>query len=110
MALGAEILDRRRAEMSLRELTGRLLRSQDEERRHMARELHDHAGQTLIALGFNLSALHEATATGLRKSPSWWMRAISCRMTYRKKFGRCHTFCILRFLMNLDWSTPCAGT
>lgn len=61
LALGAEILDRRRAEMSLRELTGRLLRSQDEERRHMARELHDHAGQTLIALGFNLSALNEAT-------------------------------------------------
>jgi two-component system, NarL family, sensor kinase len=35
---------------------------QDEERRHMARELHDHAGQTLTALGMNLAALLEATA------------------------------------------------
>jgi PAS domain S-box-containing protein len=59
-ALEAEILDRKRAEMSLRELTGHLLRARDEERRHMARELHDHAGQTLVALAMNLFALHEA--------------------------------------------------
>jgi PAS domain S-box-containing protein len=56
-ALEGEITDRERAENSLRELTGRLLRTQDEERRHMARELHDHAGQTLVALGLNLSAM-----------------------------------------------------
>jgi PAS domain S-box-containing protein len=60
-ALEAEILERKRAEMSLRELTGRLLRAQDEERRHMARELHDSAGQTLVALGMNLSALQRLT-------------------------------------------------
>jgi PAS domain S-box-containing protein len=58
-ALEAEIVDRKRAEMSLQELTGRLLRTQDEERRHLARELHDHAGQTLVAMGFNFSALLE---------------------------------------------------
>ncbi len=59
-ALNAEILDRQRAETSLRKLTGRLLRTQDEERRHMARELHDHAGQTLVALGMNLATLQSA--------------------------------------------------
>ena len=58
-ALESEISDRRRAEMNLRELTGRLLVAQDEERRHMARELHDHAGQTLVALTLNLAALQE---------------------------------------------------
>ncbi len=56
-ALEAEISERKRAEESLQELTGRLLRTQDEERRHMARELHDHAGQILSVLGMNLSAL-----------------------------------------------------
>ena len=61
-ALEAEILDRKRAEMGLRELTGRLLVAQDEERRHMARELHDHAGQTLALLEMNLSALQKAAA------------------------------------------------
>jgi PAS domain S-box-containing protein len=59
-ALEAEILERERAESSLRELTGRLLQAQDEERRHMARELHDHAGQALAALGMNLSTLRQA--------------------------------------------------
>jgi signal transduction histidine kinase len=39
------------------ELTGRLLRAQDDERRRMARELHDNAGQTLAALSMNLSAM-----------------------------------------------------
>jgi PAS domain S-box-containing protein len=60
LSLEAEISERRRAEQNLRELTGRLLQAQDDERRHMARELHDHAGQTLAALGMNLSALRRA--------------------------------------------------
>jgi PAS domain S-box-containing protein len=59
-ALEGEVIDRKRVEMSLRELSGRLLRARDEERRHMARELHDNAGQTLVALGMNLFALQEA--------------------------------------------------
>jgi PAS domain S-box-containing protein len=59
-ALEAEVSDRKRAEISLRELTGHLLLAQDAERRHMARELHDHAGQTLVALGFTLFNLHDA--------------------------------------------------
>jgi PAS domain S-box-containing protein len=41
----------------LRELSRRLLQVQDEERRHIARELHDSAGQTLTVLGMNLSML-----------------------------------------------------
>ena len=48
-------LERRNSE--LRELSGRLLESQDVERRHIARELHDSAGQTLAALGMSLSRL-----------------------------------------------------
>jgi signal transduction histidine kinase len=42
---------------SLRELTARLLNLQDEERRRIARELHDNAGQALAVLGINLSAV-----------------------------------------------------
>ncbi|MEY2412506.1 MAG: hypothetical protein QOD84_1112 [Acidobacteriaceae bacterium] len=63
-SLKAEILDRKQAEASLRELTGRLLTAQDEERRHMARELHDHAGQTLTALGINLATLQNIARDG----------------------------------------------
>jgi PAS domain S-box-containing protein len=38
----------------VRQLSRRLLRSQDEERRHIARELHDSVGQTLTVLDINL--------------------------------------------------------
>jgi PAS domain S-box-containing protein len=41
----------------LRDLSQRLLQARDEERRHVARELHDSAGQTLTVLGMNLAML-----------------------------------------------------
>lgn len=52
-------LERRNAEVldqseQLRDLSNRLLRAQDDERRHIARELHDSAGQILTALGMSL--------------------------------------------------------
>ena len=46
-----------RSNSQLRELSGRLMESQDVERRHIARELHDSAGQTLAALGMSLAQL-----------------------------------------------------
>jgi len=50
----------------LRELSWQLMRAQDEERRHIARELHDSAGQTLTVLGMNLAQLVQKTG---RKAP-----------------------------------------
>ena len=43
----------------LRDLSGRLMRIQDEERRHIARELHDSAGQNLAVLGMTLARLQD---------------------------------------------------
>jgi PAS domain S-box-containing protein len=39
----------------LEEVWGRMTRTQDEERRHIARELHDSAGQSLAAISMNLA-------------------------------------------------------
>ncbi|MBV9573700.1 MAG: sensor histidine kinase [Acidobacteriales bacterium] len=47
--LQQEVVDRKRAEDNLRELTGRLLSMRDDEQRRIARELHDSAGQILTA-------------------------------------------------------------
>jgi PAS domain S-box-containing protein len=43
----------------LRELSGRLLQVQDEERRRLARDLHDSTAQSLAALSVNLSLLSQ---------------------------------------------------
>jgi PAS domain S-box-containing protein len=43
----------------LRDLSGRLMLAQDEERRRIARELHDSAGQSLAALGMSLARIED---------------------------------------------------
>jgi signal transduction histidine kinase len=74
---------------NLRELSARLMQLQDDERRRIARELHDSVGQTLAALAMNLSlvrgdverlSLIAATLTdseGLVRSMSTEVRTIS---------------------------------
>jgi PAS domain S-box-containing protein len=59
-----DVTERRTYEEALRELSGQLLRLQDEERRRLARELHDSTAQTLAALSLNL-ALVKQRAGGL---------------------------------------------
>ena len=58
-----EELEHRNAEIlqqseQLRELSNRLLKMQDDERRHIARELHDSAGQLIAALSMNLAGIN----------------------------------------------------
>lgn len=50
-------LELKRAHETLRVLSGSLMQAQDEERRRVARELHDSAGQYLAAVQMNLAAL-----------------------------------------------------
>jgi two-component system, NarL family, sensor kinase len=54
---------RRQAEKAMGQLSGRLLKLQDEERRHLARELHDTTVQALTALVLNLTALETSAPT-----------------------------------------------
>ena len=63
-ALRQEIIERKEAqrklydsENSLRQLSRHLLRTQDEERRRIGRELHDSLGQSLAAMKINLDSL-----------------------------------------------------
>jgi signal transduction histidine kinase len=63
-----DIEDRKQAEEELRRLSGQLLRSQDEERRRIARELHDATGQDLVALATMLGRLRGSIPSRERKS------------------------------------------
>ena len=53
----------RTANQSLRELSARLLQTQDTERRHIARELHDSVGQLLAAMSMNMGVLELESET-----------------------------------------------
>ncbi|HEY2104384.1 MAG TPA: PAS domain S-box protein [Candidatus Binataceae bacterium] len=55
-----DITERKAAERTVQELSGRLLRLQDEERRRIARELHDTTAQKLAALSMNLSLVERS--------------------------------------------------
>ncbi len=59
IALKQDVTERKKTEEQLRELSGRLLQVQDEERRRLARELHDTVAQGLAAMVLNLSRFQE---------------------------------------------------
>lgn len=62
-ALHNEVARRNSAEEELRRLSNRLLELQDDERRRLARELHDSTGQLLAAIQLNLSlALQDSSS------------------------------------------------
>ena len=54
LEINTDITARKQAEEAARRLSGRLLQLQDEERRKIARELHDSLGQYLTGLKINL--------------------------------------------------------
>ena len=57
--LQAEIIERKEAEQQVQELSRRMMRVQEEERRNLARELHDGATQNLVALTWNMAHILE---------------------------------------------------
>jgi two-component system, NarL family, sensor kinase len=62
-----DITERKRTEQELRRLSGQLLRLQDEERRKIARDLHDSTGQNLVALATMLGQLRASILSGEQK-------------------------------------------
>lgn len=54
-----DVSQRKEAEMEVRQLSAQLLKLQDEERRRIARELHDCTAQRFAALNMNLAKLRE---------------------------------------------------
>lgn len=63
-----EILEHTRAEESLQRLTGQLFQLQDEERRRLARALHDGATQNLVALSMNMASMRRPDASAEQRA------------------------------------------
>jgi signal transduction histidine kinase len=68
----SELQERTRAEAVLTELFGRVIQAPDEERRRIARDLHDTTGQVLAALSMNLAQMQA------RSSPASTLRFAEC--------------------------------
>jgi PAS domain S-box-containing protein len=60
LAVMRDLTERKQGEKALRGLSTRLLQLQDEERRRIARELHDAIGQNLVGLVTNLTLAHRS--------------------------------------------------
>ena len=56
------VTERKRREEELHQLSARLLQLQDEERRRIARDLHDSFAQSLLAVNLNLAQLRDRAA------------------------------------------------
>jgi signal transduction histidine kinase len=63
-----ENAERRRTEESMHQLSARLLQVQDEERRHIARELHDSTAQTMYGVAIKLRLIAESESARDPKS------------------------------------------
>jgi PAS domain S-box-containing protein len=57
LSMVLDVTDRRQAENSLKRMSARILAAQEQERRAVARELHDEVGQVLTAVSMNLQNL-----------------------------------------------------
>lgn len=61
-ALRAEIVERKRAEEAVQDISRRMLRVQEEERRKLARELHDGATQNLLTLSLDMARIRKTSS------------------------------------------------
>ena len=65
LGISVDISDRKMAEEALEDLSGRLIAAQDEERRHIARDIHDDYNQRLAVLAIDLEELSETAPLNL---------------------------------------------
>lgn len=82
--------------VALQSLSQRLLKVQDEERRRVARDLHDSTGQTLTALKMGLAALEERLKRNQCTSD---VLAVITALADQALFAPHHTCCIHRCWM-----------
>jgi len=68
-ALLAEVIERREAEEELKFLAGKLIQAQEEERRRIARDLHDDFNQRLAALSMELATIERALVASREPIP-----------------------------------------
>jgi len=91
MTISEDVTERLRAEQELLNLTARLFTLQDEERRRIARELHDGAAQDLFGISINLGNLEKH-----KSNPAETSRLIAeCQLLAEQSLQEIRTFSYL---------------
>ena len=106
------------AERQMRQLSQRLVAAQEEERKNLSRELHDHVAQVLTALRMELGRIERTRAPATPASAprwpnarSWWTTCSAPSGISRSAFGRaCWTTSACRRRWNGTSATSSAGT
>ncbi len=91
----------------LKQLSRRLFEVQEEERRHLARELHDQIGQTLTAAKLNLKIIAPGRASW--SSPAGSGIAFASSIASSRRSGSFRSICVRRCSTIWAWCRRCAG-
>lgn len=89
--VATDITERKRVEEALKNLSRKILRAQEEERRRISRELHDEVGQSLTAISVTLATLRNngaATSEHIRRVVAGTQHLLEDTMDSVHRFAR----------------------
>ena len=92
----ADITERKRAEEALASLSGHLIEAQDEERKRIAREIHDDYSQRIALLAMDLEQLAENVGDSSAEASQKVQELLIASASSLKISTPCPTACILR--------------
>jgi PAS domain S-box-containing protein len=91
--------DQKKRELAMRQLSGRLLQTQDEERRRIAREFHDSLGQYLVAAKMEMQILQ---SNGMPNKDAAHQQLLECIQLVERAMAEVRTLSYLLYPPLLD--------